>query len=56
MFSPIYDDYFPIKVIEIKLNSLLSLWIAKGIKTSSKRKQKLYENFLETRSLKNEKE
>ena len=40
-FSLIYDDCFPIKVIEIKTKNLLSPWITKGIKKSSKRKQKL---------------
>ena len=44
-FSLIYDDCFPIKVKEIKTKNLLSPWVSKGIKKSSKRKQKLYENF-----------
>ena len=30
-FSLIYDDCFPIKVIEIKTKNLLSPWITKGI-------------------------
>ena len=55
-FSLIYDDCFPIKVIEIKTKNLLSPWITKGIKKSSKRKQKLYENFLKKKSPNNEKE
>ena len=55
-FSLIYDDCFPIKVIEIKTKNLLSPWITKGIKKSSKRKQKLYEKFLKKKSPKNEKE
>ena len=54
-FSLIYDDCFPIKVIEIKKN-LLSPWITKSIKKSSKRKQKLFENVLKNKSPKNEKE
>ena len=55
-FSLIYDDCFPIKVKEIKTKNLLSPWITKGIKKSSKRKQKLYEKFLKKKSPKNEKE
>ena len=54
-FSLIYDDCFPIKVIEIKTKNLLSPWITKGIKKSSKRKQKLYEKFLKKKSSNNEK-
>ena len=42
-FSLIYDDCFPIKVIELKTTNLLSPWDTKCIKKSSKRKQKLYE-------------
>ena len=54
-FSLIYDDCFPIKVIEIKAKNFLSPCITKGIKKSSKRKQKLYEKFLKKKSPKNEK-
>ena len=55
-FRLIYDDCFPVKVIEIKTKNLLGPWITKGIKKSSKRKQKLYEKFLKKKSPKNEKE
>ena len=55
-FSLIYDDCFPIKVIEIKIKNLPSPWITKVIKKSSKRKRKLYEKILRKRSSKNEKE
>ena len=55
-FSLIYDDCFPIKVKKIKTKNLLSPWITKGIKASSKRKQKLYEKFLKKKSPKNNKE
>ena len=41
-FSLIYDDCFPVKVIEIKTKNLFSPWIIKGMKKSSKRKQKLH--------------
>ena len=53
-FSLIYDACFPIKVIEIKTKNVLSPWITKGIKKSSKRKQKLYKKFLKKKSPKNE--
>ena len=55
-FRLIYDDCFPIKVIEIKTKIPLSPWTTKGIKKSSKRKQKLSENILKKQSPKNEKE
>ena len=55
-FSHIYDDCFPTKVIEIKTKNLLSPWITKGIKKSSKRKQKLYKKCLKKKSPINEKE
>ena len=55
-FRLIYDDCVPIKVIEIKTKILLRPWITKGIKKSSNRKQKLYENILKKKSPKNEKE
>ena len=44
-FSLIYDDCFPIKVKEIKTKSLLSPWVTKGIKKSSKRKQTIRKIF-----------
>ena len=55
-FSLIYDDCFPTKVIEIKTKNLLSPWITKSIKESSKRKQKLYKKCLKKKSPNNEKE
>ena len=55
-FSLIYDDCFPIKVIEIKTKNLFSPWIIKGMKKSSKRKQKLHEKCLKKKPPKNEKE
>ena len=55
-FSLIYDDCFSIKVKEIKTKNLLSPWVTKGIKKSSKIKHKLYEKVLKKKSLKNEKE
>ena len=55
-FNLIYDGCFPIKVKEIKTKNLPSPSVTKGIKMSSKRKQKLYEKFLKKKSPKNEKE
>ena len=56
MFSLIYDDCFPIKVIEIKTKNLPNPWIKKYIKKSPKRKQKLYEKYLKKKSPKSQKE
>ena len=51
-FNLIYDSCFPIKVKEIKTKNLPSPSVTKGIKKSSKRKQKLYEKFLKKKSQK----
>ena len=45
-----------LKVKEIKTKNLLSPWVTKGIKKSSKRKEKLYEKILKKKSPKNKKE
>ena len=55
-FSLIYDDYFPTKIKGIRIKNLLSPWVTKDIKKSSKRKQKMYETFLKKKPPKNEKE
>ena len=41
-FSTLYDTYFPEKKIKLKNKDLQSPWITKGIRRSSKRKQRLY--------------
>ena len=41
--------------IEIKSKYLNTPWITKGIRKSSKRKQRLYEKYLKIRSKENEK-
>ena len=41
--------FFPKKKIELKSKDLKSPWITKGIKKSSKRKQRLYEKYLKNR-------
>ena len=53
-FSELYDVAFPETKIEIKAKNLLSSWLTKGLRKSSKRKQKLYEKFLKKRNLANE--
>ena len=53
-FSELYDVAFPETKIEIKTKNLLSPWLTKGLRKSSKRKQKLYEKFFKKRNLANE--
>ena len=53
-FSELYDVAFPETKIEIKAKNLLSPWLTKGLRKSSKSKQKLYEKFLKKRNLANE--
>ena len=55
IFSPLYDKCFPKKKIKLKPQKYNNPWITKGIKKSSKRKQKLYKKFLKNRNEKNEK-
>ena len=50
----LYDQYFPKQYIKIKEKDLHSPWITRGIKKSSKRKQKLYNKFLKNRNNQNE--
>ena len=50
IFSEIYNEVFPIKIIKVKNKDLLSPWITKGIRKSSKKKQKIYDKFLKCRS------
>ena len=55
IFSDLYDVVFPKKEIEIKGKYLNTPWITKWIRKSSKRKQRLYEKYLNGRSKENEK-
>ena len=48
-FSTLYDEYFPEKKMKLKHKDLQSPWITKGIRRSSKRKQRLYEKLLKTK-------
>ena len=52
-FIKVYDQAFPERKIEIKKKNLPSPWISKGLRKSSKRKQRLYEKFFKKRSDKN---
>ena len=42
----LYDKHFPKQNIRIYIKDLQSPWLTRGIKKSSKRKQKLYIKFL----------
>ena len=46
IFSSLYDISFPDVKIKVKIKSFVRPWITKGLLKSSKRKQKLYRNFL----------
>ena len=48
-----FDQAFPERKIEIKQKNLPSPWISKGLRKSSKRKQRLYEQILIQRRDKN---
>ena len=50
IFNELYEEYFPVRKIKIKPKRALSPWITNDIAKSSKRKQKLYKNFLKQRS------
>ena len=52
IFSSLYDECFPKKKIKLKPQKWNNPWITKEIKKSSKRKQKLYEQFLKNRNKK----
>ena len=52
-FIKVYDQAFPERKIEIKQKNLSSPWISKGLRKSSKRKQRLYEKILKQSSDKN---
>ena len=55
-FVSIYDAFFPKKKIKVKSKDIQNPWITAGIKKSSKRKQRLYEKFLNCKSERNEDE
>ncbi|XP_065639635.1 uncharacterized protein LOC136072356 [Hydra vulgaris] len=49
-FFSVYDANFPVSEITLKPKTLSSPWITKGLKKSSKIKQKLYIKYLKTKS------
>ena len=49
-FSSLYDECFPKKKIKLKPQKYNNPRMTKGIKKSSKRKQKLYKKFLKNRN------
>ena len=49
-FTSIYDDCFPRVKIKVKARNSFKPWITKGIAKSSKKKQKLYEQYLKNRN------
>ena len=53
IFFKMYDEAFPKREVVLKLKSS-EPWMTKGLKKSSKRKQRLYQNFLRNRTVKNE--
>ena len=46
----LYNEAFPKQKIKIKRKSFKSPWMTKGLVKSSKKKQRLYENFLKNRN------
>ena len=54
VFSGICDLAFPLKTISVKTKTQQNPWMTKGLLKSSKRKQKLYDKFLKTRTSRNE--
>ena len=55
MFYELYGTAFPKNEIEIKSTYLKFLCIYKGLQKSSKRKRRLYENFLNMWTIESEK-
>ena len=49
-----FDTFCPIKEVKLKPKEILNPWMTNGLKKSSKRKQKLYNKFLKSRSIKDE--
>lgn len=54
IFMSMYNKNFPITKINIRQKDLKSPWMSKGLKKSSKRKQKLYIKYLKKKSAKAE--
>ena len=56
IFLSLYNKCFPKIKIKLKPQKHFRRWITPGIRTSSKRRQRLYEKFLKTRTGKSEAE
>ena len=54
-FSGLYNHAFPIKEVSLKLKNVFNPWMTKGLQKSSKKKQKLYDKFLKSKTNENEK-
>ena len=52
IFIKMYDQAFPLQKIKIKGKSLVSPWITKGIRKSSRKTQCFYEKFLKRKTTK----
>ena len=53
-YSNLFDIHFPLKTVKIKKKNLMNPWMSKGMKKSSKMKQKLYIKYLKDSKLKQE--
>ena len=49
-FSMLYERNFPLKKHNIKNKDLLTPWMTKGMKKSSKQKQRLYIKYLKNKT------
>ena len=54
-FNGLYNHAFPIKEVSLKLKTDFNPWMTKGLQQSSKRKQKLYDKLLKSKTNENEK-
>ena len=54
IFSKLNEKHFPLKDFPIEVKDLQTPWISKGLKKSSKQKQKFYIKFLKNKSIQNE--
>ena len=52
-FSGLYNHAFLIKEVSLKLKNVFNPWMTKGLQKSSKKKQKLYDKFHESKTNKN---
>ena len=54
-FKGLYNHAFPIKEVSLKLKTVFNPWMTKELHKSSKRKQKLHDEFLKSKTNENEK-